>query len=113
MQACGLILKEGSIPTLRGDKANAFQDSARVHHVACQTDTPKLCTVATQLSITTLRPHYRSTAVQATMSCPDDEDDGVGTSQPQPPSPPTKMPRLELKEEEEDQESHWVLQMIV
>ncbi|KAF4115525.1 hypothetical protein G5714_003014 [Onychostoma macrolepis] len=108
-----LLLKEGSIPTIparKSDKVSTHEDLARVHHVACQTDPPKLCTVATQLSITTLRPHFRSTGVQATMPCPDVD---VGTSEPQLSSAPIKMPRLELKEEEEDQESHWVLQMIV
>ncbi|XP_058627963.1 uncharacterized protein LOC131538118 [Onychostoma macrolepis] len=112
-----LVLKDGAVPTLKTEAAvygpqpvSTHEDLARVHHVACQTDPPKLCTVATQLSITTLRPHFRSTGVQATMPCPDVD---VGTSEPQLSSAPIKMPRLELKEEEEDQESHWVLQMIV
>lgn len=34
-----------------------------VHHVACQTDTPQLCTAGTQLSIKTLRPHYKSSGL--------------------------------------------------
>ncbi|XP_036965309.1 uncharacterized protein LOC119025642 isoform X3 [Acanthopagrus latus] len=32
-----------------------------VHHVACQTDQPVKCTVGTQLSMRTIRPHLRST----------------------------------------------------
>ncbi|XP_067217565.1 uncharacterized protein [Chanodichthys erythropterus] len=74
-----------------------------MHHVACQTDTPQLCTVGTQLSIKTLRPHYKSTGTQTNMSW---TDIGLGSSQTllssTPTKKPIKRPRLELEEEEED-----------
>ncbi|XP_031429046.1 uncharacterized protein LOC105898184 isoform X2 [Clupea harengus] len=107
-----LILKGGSLPSIRRrteDEGNASTSvqGARVHHVACQTDPPKMCTVGTQLSVKTQRPHYKSTGTQKTVPC---TDVGVGTSavafkasQPfltsAPIKWPSKRPRLE---EEED-----------
>ncbi|KAI2664085.1 Chaperone protein DnaJ [Labeo rohita] len=78
------------------------EELAKVQHVACQTDTPQLCTVGSQLSIKTLRPHYKSTATQTTTLWP---DIGVVSSQPLLSSTPIKRPnkrsRLEQEEEED------------
>ncbi|KAL1251999.1 hypothetical protein QQF64_019795 [Cirrhinus molitorella] len=93
-----LVLKNGSVPTIRvpaspPEVASTFKESTKVQHVACQTDTPQICTVGTHLSIKTLRPHYKSA------------DIGVNSSQPlrsaTPINRPSKRPRLELEEEEE------------
>ncbi|KAM8733556.1 uncharacterized protein AB9X84_025253 [Acanthopagrus schlegelii] len=113
--ATRLFLKNGSIPTFRGNATEEETQSTSVqqpvvHHVACQTDQPVKCTVGTQLSMRTLRPHFRSTGTQKSVSC---ADVGVGTSnipfstsQPFLSSTPIKRPckraRLELEEEEEE-----------
>ncbi|XP_016346660.1 uncharacterized protein LOC107692211 [Sinocyclocheilus anshuiensis] len=106
--ATKLILRDGSVPTVRDPASPSAESSsseewAKVHHVACQTDTTQLCTVGTQLSIKTLRPHYKSTGTQTAMACP---DIGVGSSQPLLSSTskkrPNKRSRLKLVEEEED-----------
>ncbi|XP_058628472.1 uncharacterized protein LOC131538581 isoform X2 [Onychostoma macrolepis] len=103
-----LLLKKGSVPTLRvpaspPEEASTSEELAMVQHVACQKKTPQLCTVGTQLSIKTLRPHYKSTGTQTTMLYP---DIGVGSSKPLLSTTPIKRPnkksRLELEEEEED-----------
>ncbi|XP_031431312.1 uncharacterized protein LOC116222179 isoform X2 [Clupea harengus] len=65
--ATRLTLQAVSVPSIRriSDEGNASTSGqcARVHHVACQTDRPKMCTVGTQLSVKTLRPHYKSTGL--------------------------------------------------
>ncbi|XP_058617212.1 uncharacterized protein LOC131530781 isoform X2 [Onychostoma macrolepis] len=102
--ATKLILRDGSVPTVRDPsspsaESGSSEEWAKVHHVACQTDTTPLCTVGTQLSIKTLRPHYKSTGTQTA-------DIAVGSSQPLLSSTskkrPNKRSRLELVEEEED-----------
>lgn len=92
--------------------------------MACQTVTPPVRTVSTQLSITTLQPHYQSKGIQ-TQFCP---DVGVHTAYPLMSSTPvkrvskvSKRPRLELEEEEQQQDplegtplkNHWILHMIL
>ena len=46
-----------------GVQASTSVHGARLHHVACQTDPPKMRTHGTQLSMKTLRPHYKSTGL--------------------------------------------------
>ncbi|XP_036964597.1 uncharacterized protein LOC119025295 isoform X2 [Acanthopagrus latus] len=115
--ATRLLLKDGSIPTVHGNATEEETQSTSVqqpvvHHVACQTDQPVKCTVGTQLSMRTLRPHFRSTGTQKSVSC---AEVGVGTSniplstsQPFLSSTPIKRPckraRLELEEEEEEED---------
>ncbi|XP_060939586.1 zinc finger and SCAN domain-containing protein 12-like [Limanda limanda] len=99
-----LILNGGSVPSIRrntDDEASASVHGARLHHMACQTDPPKLCTVGTQLSLKTLAPHYKSIATQMTVTY---TNVGVGTSDlafkpSRPINRPSKRPCLE---EEED-----------
>ncbi|XP_031418465.1 uncharacterized protein LOC105908557 isoform X2 [Clupea harengus] len=105
--ATRLTLHAGSVPSIRRISDEGYASTpgqcARVHHVACQTDRPKMCTVGTQHSVKTPRPHYKSTGTQKTVPC---TDVGVGTSavafkasQPFLTSTASKRPRLE---EEED-----------
>ncbi|XP_067292168.1 uncharacterized protein [Pseudorasbora parva] len=98
-----LLLKKGSVPSVRvpaAEEASTSEELAMVQHVASQ---KKLCNVATQLSIQTLRPHYKSTGTQTTMIYP---DINVGPSIPPLSSTPikraNKRSRLELEEEEDD-----------
>ncbi|XP_062261089.1 zinc finger protein 142-like [Platichthys flesus] len=107
-----LTLKTGSLPTIRRNNedegnASAPVHGARLHHMACQTDPPKLCTVGTQLSLKTLQPHFKSIGTQKSVSF---TNVGVGTAAPafkasgpflksMPIGRPSKRPRLE---EEED-----------
>ncbi|KAA0721759.1 hypothetical protein E1301_Tti014268 [Triplophysa tibetana] len=106
--ASKLLLNVGARPTERGKAADGKNASTseqltKVHHVACQTDAPRLCTVATQLSIKTLRPRYQSKGTQTTLLR---TDVGVDTLQPLPLLTPikrrSKRPRLEMEDEEED-----------
>ncbi|XP_057187965.1 uncharacterized protein LOC130553181 isoform X1 [Triplophysa rosa] len=106
--ASKLLLNVGARPTERGNaadgkNASTSEELTKVHHVACQTDTPKLRTVATQLSVKTLGPHYQSKGTQTTLLRP---DVGVDTFQPllslTPIKRPSKRPRLEMEDEKED-----------
>ncbi|XP_028436431.1 uncharacterized protein LOC114557245 [Perca flavescens] len=67
--------------------------------VACQTDPPPRDNAGTQLSLQTLRHHYRTTDVQANVSC---KDSGVGTSTTI--KRPSKRPRLAIEEEEKEED---------
>ncbi|XP_035038595.1 uncharacterized protein LOC118124661 [Hippoglossus stenolepis] len=107
-----LTLQAESVPSLRrstSDLGNRSRSGpcARACHVACQTDPPNMCTVATPLSVKSLPPDYKSTGTQKTMPCTDVcvETSAVAFKAPQPfltATPikrPSKRPRLE---EEED-----------
>ncbi|XP_071768737.1 uncharacterized protein LOC139922184 [Centroberyx gerrardi] len=116
-----LLLKDTAIPTLLdpnetpNPQPGTSQQTSTVKHVGTQTDPPTRATVATQLSIGTLRPHVRSKGTQATVSC---KCAGVGsTTAPRttakPPKTltpvkalrPAKRPRLDIEEEDEEEES--------
>ncbi|XP_061572450.1 uncharacterized protein LOC133427401 isoform X2 [Cololabis saira] len=121
--ATRLCLKEGSVPTVRGQTADEGDECRMnancqvmpiVRHVASQTDTPdfgfpKMRSVGTQLSMKTLQNHVRSTATQVKMSS---RDCGVCTItlplnsrllflQPTLVKRPSKRPRLSVPDEEE------------
>ncbi|XP_031157281.1 uncharacterized protein LOC116051172 [Sander lucioperca] len=109
-----LRLKPGAVPTLCGSATNLGQASTSTvsiklpfsRDVACQTDHLETRTIGTQLALKTLRPHFRSEGIQASVSC---RDFGVGPSNADPlclsSTPikrPPKRPRLDLDEELED-----------
>ncbi|KAA0705258.1 hypothetical protein E1301_Tti019534 [Triplophysa tibetana] len=104
-----LILKSGSVPAVR-HQASSPEDAetciSRTREVGCQTESPKLHSVGTQLSRRTLQSHYRSTGVQTTVS-----SQTPGTSSftpaaqaslmsPKPFKTPSKRPRMELEEDD-------------
>ncbi|XP_056607720.1 uncharacterized protein LOC130425527 isoform X2 [Triplophysa dalaica] len=104
-----LILKSGSVPAVR-HQASSLEDAetciSRTREVGCQTESPKLHSVGTQLSRRTLQSHYRSTGVQTTVS-----SQTPGTSSftpaaiatvmsPKPFKTPSKRPRMELEEDD-------------
>ncbi|KAL0984638.1 hypothetical protein UPYG_G00144530 [Umbra pygmaea] len=74
--ASKLFLKEGALPTLRGIPADEGHASASLElpatkDIGCQTEPLQRQNVGTQLSSRTLRSHFKSEAVQATVSCMD------------------------------------------
>ncbi|KAM9500497.1 uncharacterized protein Hap1MRO34_003642 [Clarias gariepinus] len=95
--ASRLRLKPGSVPTIRGEAPDpeavgdvlvpelrkkavpCVQTSSLLFltqsDAACQTDPPLQHTRSTQLSLRTLQPHFRSAAVQATLSSHDRSND--------------------------------------
>lgn len=107
-----LLLKENAIPNLRvipADEGHAStsQQTNLTREIGCQTEPAERRSVGTQLSSRTLS-HYKSEAVQATVSCK-----VIGTStdpfvaplpflSSTPIKPPCERPRLEEDEEEED-----------
>ncbi|XP_072250698.1 uncharacterized protein [Leuresthes tenuis] len=122
--ASRLFLKEGSVPTIRGRKADEenecrvnanCQVSPIIRHVASQTDPPdfdfpKTRSVGTQLSMKTLQNHFRSTGTQVKVTS---RDHGMCTVtlplnspmlflQPTLVKRPSKRPRLNLAEDEEE-----------
>ncbi|XP_042614665.1 uncharacterized protein LOC109110689 isoform X2 [Cyprinus carpio] len=67
--ASKLILKSGSLPTVRdatspSEEASTSTRSCRTRDIGVQTETSKLCSVGTQLSMRTLQTHHRSVCVQ-------------------------------------------------
>ncbi|XP_059926281.1 uncharacterized protein LOC132471191 isoform X1 [Gadus macrocephalus] len=111
-----LFLNEGALPTLRGVPADERHAIASVQlpatrDIGCQTEPPQRRSVGTQLSLKTLHSHYRSAAVQATVSC---KNFGTSTGpfthslplqRPRSIKQPYKRPRLEQEEFEEEEDS--------
>lgn len=103
-----LILKTGSVPVVRYQASSPEEAISRTREVGCQTESPHLHSVGTQLSMRTLQSHYRSKGVQTTVS-----SQSLGTSSFTPAAhatfmssapieTPSKRPRMELEEEEDD-----------
>ncbi|KAL2087073.1 hypothetical protein ACEWY4_018132 [Coilia grayii] len=105
-----LVLKPGSVPSRRSttstQAASAPEQHVRIQHVACQTDPPKSTSVGTQLSMKTLKPHFRSTGTQASVLCSDvcvsTESRVIKRFPFDPYKRPCKRPRLEMELEEEE-----------
>ncbi|KAL7373051.1 hypothetical protein ABVT39_009334 [Epinephelus coioides] len=108
--ATKLWLNVGAIPTLReppstSEEVSTSQMSAGKRHVSCQTDPPTTCTVGTQLSMRTLQPHFRSAAVQASVSCKDSCTSTLPSAATNPLltstsiKRPAKRPREEMEED--------------
>uniref|UniRef100_A0A8C5FP91 THAP-type domain-containing protein n=1 Tax=Gadus morhua TaxID=8049 RepID=A0A8C5FP91_GADMO len=107
----GLAVK---LPTLHGIPASEHPASSKLpatRDIGCNTEPPQRHHVGTQLSLETLHSHYRSEAVQATVSFKDfgtstDPFTGplpVACSTPVKP-PPSKRPRLQQQEEEGEED---------
>ncbi|XP_057201463.1 uncharacterized protein LOC130561273 isoform X2 [Triplophysa rosa] len=103
-----LILKSGSVPAVRHQASSpeAATCISRTREVGCQTESPKLHSVGTQLSRRTLQSHYRSTGVQTTVS-----SQTLGTSSFTPAAratimsstpfkTPSKRPLMDLEEDD-------------